>query len=200
MQATPQGATDMTPAQRLAALATFIIATAGVYLGTRSITNPASTRACIAFKGAKPADLKVTRAVIAMSPESQSVLGMAPVTGWTYAGVEVQSVDGTDMPDYADKIMGHIEVMPEAAWDRTAQGAVAPNCQVFIVRQDDPAVQTAAAFQCGCAATVGTCSWSGGPTVKGITFDPGTFSGAGCRVKPCLGLLGQSTTFPADCQ
>lgn len=194
----------MTNAQKIGALAALIAAAAGVYLGTRTVTNPTGTRACIAFAGTKPSNLKVTRAVVGLSPEAQTTLGLTPVTGWAYAGVEVQAQADADALDaingaVKNRILGHIEVVPEAAWDRTAQGAVAPACQVLVVRQDDPAIDTAQVFQCGCS-TGSNCTWNGSPGPKAVTFDAGTFSGTGCRRKPCIELMGQGDTMPAACR
>lgn len=53
--------------------------------------------------------------------------------------------------------------------------------------------------RCGCAADPATCTWTGGsPTPKGTTFDPGTWSGAGCVRKPCGEIHGLNT-MPGAC-
>jgi hypothetical protein len=192
----------MTKAQLLGAGAALAAALLGLFQLTRTVTNPTTTRACIAFDGAKPANLKTSRFYgLRISPAAQSLLNFSPTTDWEYIAAEIQSVDdATPPPALMARLDMNADIVDEYE-DRVTP--LFPDCQVFAVRSDDPS------FPAKCACSTGpTCLWTpplpgGGfgtsvAAPRNLTLPPGTWSGVGCKRKVCI-ELGGSTSMPAAC-
>jgi hypothetical protein len=82
--------------------------------------------------------------------------------------------------------------------------------QVILAAGDDPVAQNVATgFACACRKATGTCNWTppligggvGAATAApfGMTLPPGLWSGAGCRLKPCIESYGHSSWDEATC-
>jgi hypothetical protein len=80
--------------------------------------------------------------------------------------------------------------------------------QVILAAAEDPVAQSVATgFACACRKATGTCNWTpplvgggvGAATAApfGMTLPAGLWSGAGCRLTPCLGLYGYEP-YPTD--
>lgn len=191
----------MTRSQLLGAGAALAAALLGIFAATRTVNNPTSTRACIPFDGAKPANLRTTRFYgVRLSPQAQALLGFSPTGEWEYVAMEIQSVPDENPPEaLMRRLNSHADLVDEVE-DRAVPAF--PACEVAAVRSDDPAYPA----KCACS-TGANCNWTppiiGGlgpsePAPKNLTLPPGTWSGAGCRKKNCIELAG-SPSMPAAC-
>jgi hypothetical protein len=188
----------VTTAQKVGALGALAAAFLGAYLGLRPVTNPSATRACIPFQGTKPAGLYTTRAVVMLSPLALQTLGDTAATSWRYAAVEVQASGSvTATKAEIESVLGHVEIMEGSVEDRTSQGPVEPLCQVLVVRDDDPPLQSTTILPCACS-TGANCTVGGQPAKRGVTLNPGTFTGTGCFKKICSVLMGYDS-WPSVC-
>lgn len=182
----------MTRAQLLGAAAAVAAALTGLFIGTRTVTNPTATRACIPFDGAPPPNLRTTRFYsVRLSPQAQALLGFSPTGDWEYVAMEVQAQeDESPNASLLARLAHHADVVGEV--ENRATPAFPP-CQVAAVRSDD------VAYPSPCACSTGSaCNWTpplagGGfgasvAAPKNLTLPPGTWTGAGCRKKSCIVL------------
>lgn len=192
----------MTRAQLLGAGAALAAALLGLFQLTRTVTNPTATRACVAFAGAPPANLKTTRFYgVRISETAAGLLGFAPRGHEEYVAMEIQAVDDESPPAaLMARLNMNADIVDEVE-DRATP--LFPSCQVAAVRADDPA------YPARCACSTGTnCNWTpplsdGGfgssvAAPRNLTLPAGTWSGAGCKRKVCVELYG-SPSMPAEC-
>lgn len=170
--------------------------------------------------------------VIIMSPRLQFELGMALPAGtptvdpgdghtlslaerWTIAGdrygaMEIQAVPSSTITFNRQRVTENVDVIREEVEVRAAP--LLPTCEIAIARRDAPEINTASLYRCACSATPATCTWARRnadgtttnvtPAPTGITFSPGGFSGAGCRLKSCVARFdgfGVDNTWPEEC-
>jgi hypothetical protein len=200
----------MNKAIRIGIVAALAAAVFAVRSGTVTPTT-SGYAACVPFPAGFVDDggLKTVRVDSALFPRATLVgLGFTVPAGVdeAYGGMEIQgypALDAQGNPDLAQLVdwpAGVVEVQDDATVTLRASPA-APSCQIAIRLQGAASAQSV--FKCACASDA-TCLWTGvdggpNPGPKGLTFQPGTFSGAGCIRKPCVELAGHPS-MPAACQ
>jgi hypothetical protein len=179
----------------------------------RTITRNASfTRTCAGPASGKNLTGRTTIrfGALIMSEAAQTALGMASPNGEAYGAAEIQ-ID-PDQP--TNRLIASratlnaiFDVMPAEVEVRASPLIASEAC---IVRRDAPEIASAALYRCACAATPSTCTWdpdgagttSVNPAPTGTTFAPGTWSGAGCKRKPCVTRFdgaGIDHSWPSEC-
>ena len=210
--------TAPTRAQVIGTLNTLEVAVEAARAGTRTYTqNAAKTRLCIQpATTIQPGSVTVRYGVVMLSPAAQRYLGFALPAGkatWAevedmHAALEVQAPEASTVTFDVRRLLANVDVLENEVEVRATPFAAA--CEVGIMRDDDPL--WGQLVRCGCAATPATCTWNrpemgGGttpvtPAPTGMTFSPGTFSGAGCKAKPCVTRfdgVGIDRSWPAAC-
>ena len=212
---------DATKTDIIGALNTLQVAVQEARASLRTVTrNAAKTRICIAPLTTIPGGSRTVRFGAAlMSPQAQNLFGFAgTATTDSYVAFEVQTNDSgatvkfnpTLILNNLDIILKEVHVMPSP---------FSAACEVGIVRADD--VVFGSMLKCACSTGVGNCSYTApdvlgapastpvnpGPT--GFTYAPGTWSGAACVPKVCVGRfktvlnagkqVAEDDTWPAAC-
>lgn len=169
-------------------------------------TNAAKTRSCLVRPSGVPAGTVTTRwGVVVISPIVQQALGMAlppGATSWAdatpqYSVIEIQAVPTSEITFDPSRINGNFTPLRNEIEVRAS--ALFPACEIAVARIDD--AQIAGLLRCACRVDA-TCLVGGSPAPIGRTLDPGTFSGAGCRKKPCFARfdgLGIDNSWPTEC-
>lgn len=190
-QATP------TRAEGIGALNTLYAAVMEARAGQRTVTrNAARTRICIAPAGTLPAGTVTVRASAALlSAAVQNLLGFTgTATEDAYVAIEVQAVPSL-APTFDRMVLDrHLELLRDASGDLEVEVRPAPvnaACEVGIVRSDDATWGTLVRCACRVDATCLYDADGAGPGVAsaapvGMTLPPGSWSGAGCKAKPCV--------------
>lgn len=191
-------AAEPTRADAVGALNALQAAVTEARAGARTFAvNAAKTRLCIdPPAGGIPAGSKVIRfGVVLLTPAAQRYLGFALPPGaatWDqvsdeYAAIEVQAPPST-VPTFSAALLANVDVIENEVEVRAS--AAFPACEIVAIRRDDSGI--GAALRCACS-TGSNCTVGGSAAPLGRTLDPGTFSGAGCKAKPCVERAGTSS-------
>jgi hypothetical protein len=183
--------------------------------GTRTVTrNTAKTRICIApATSIAPGAKTIRYGSIVMSAAFQNIAGFTgTATQEAYGAMEIQydpeSAVTSKITFKRLVLLNNIDILESEIEARESPFNAA--CEVGILRADDTAWGNL--VKCGCAATPSTCTWDPDgagtlfaaqtPAPTGVTFAHGTFTGAGCKAKPCLTRydgIGLDRSWPASC-
>lgn len=206
--------------QEIGALNALYTTALAVQAGTRTITrNAAKTRVCVKFAGGAAAptgSVTVRAGVVVFSVAVQQKLGMAlppGATSWLdateqYGVLEVQAVPTSTSTFDLRLLTNNFDWLKTEVELRATP--VDATCEVALARADDATFGLMA--RCACAATPATCTWNRSnidgsttaitPAPIGVTFTPGSFTGAGCFAKNCavrFDGVGIDKTWPAVC-
>ena len=154
----------------------------------------------VTFGGTVPATTPCIRCSIYLDDQNVTFLGLNPnaplLTGpWNrYAILQVCGAPNAidrELPvwfrDLAETC-SKTPILAAATWPR-----------VTVAHRTDATAQTVATgFACACRQATGTCTVGGNPAPFGTTLNPGTWSGAGCRLKSCVELYGFES-YPPEC-
>ncbi len=179
------------------------IAAAEAVAGTRTISPVSAARSCIRFAGgggAPSGAVTISFGSVLLTPAFQQAVSLdlpPDVPDWAaardeYSYVEVQAVPTATRDPQSVPV--HMDLLPEERFKET--GPTMPICEVLLIRRDHVGVP----FRCACS-TGSNCTVGGSAAPTHQTLRPGTWTGAGCHVKPCFGRFegGPDFTWPSDC-
>lgn len=181
----------------------------GYRAGTRTYTfTSGRTRICVKFAGAASApagSVTLRFGATILTPSLLASLGIPAAPKDEYAGLDVQGVPAQSYTFNPQSTFALWDVLDSAA--AKIANPIDATCEVLIVRATDSAIATW--LPCACRAG-NPCSWDpdgAGPlpaqtAPNGSTFDPGTWTGNGCRPKSCVTRFdgnGIDNSWPAEC-
>lgn len=130
------------------------------------------------------------------------------LTGERYAAIEVQAVPSSTITFSPHLMNANVDFLYQEIDRRTTP--IDATCEVAAIRMDDAGI--AGLTRCACTATPATCTWNRpnsdgsttpvNPAPTGFTLGPNTWSGAGCKPKPCFTRfdgVGVDRSWPAEC-
>lgn len=160
-------------------------------IATRSITSPQLNLACVAPAVSIPGNAVTIRVgVVLLSQGAQRAL-FGDGDGDVYAAMEIQAAPSSSpivRPPEAIDYLEDTEIEKRAL-------PLFPTCEIAIARQGFATMP----WRCACVEVPATCTWTRGVPPKNLTLAAGTWSGIGCRRKPCVARYG-TKSMPAECR